>query len=81
VLHSVIQTCVDITPPSASRKLPGGTRGKSGEIWRKIVIPYSQEAKYGAVFGETDRNMEINMEANMASLGVESMGLILFVGS
>jgi len=25
---------------------------------KKIADPYSQEAKYGAVFGETDRNME-----------------------
>ena len=62
-------------PPARHENYPGGTRGKSGEIWRKIAISYSQEAKYGAVFGETDRNMEINMEANMASLGVESMGL------
>ena len=51
-----------------------GTQGKSGEIlWRRIADPYSQEAKYGAIFVETDRNMEKNMEANMASLGFESL--------
>ena len=42
---------------------------------KKIADPYSQEAKYGAVFGETDRNMEKNMEANMEAIGLESMGL------
>jgi hypothetical protein len=43
---------------------------------KKIGDPYSQEAKYGAIFGETDRNMEKNMEANMGAIGLESMGLI-----
>jgi hypothetical protein len=42
---------------------------------KKIADPYSQEAKYGAVFGETDRNMEKNMEANMEATSLESMGL------
>ena len=44
---------------------------------KKITDPYSQEAKYGAVFGETDRNTEKNMEANMGAIGLESMGLRL----
>ena len=43
--------------PQPAMKITGGvlyhTWGKSGEILQKIVDHYSQQAKYGAVFGET----------------------------
>jgi hypothetical protein len=39
---------------------------------KKIADPYSQEAKYGAIFGVTDRNTEKNMEANKEAIGLES---------
>ena len=62
---------------SISMEFQNFPRGCLVKIWRKKEISDSQEAKYGAIFGVADRNMEKNMEANMERFSVESMGLNL----
>ena len=50
--------------PRCATKTLGEPRGRSGKKYgERVHYTTSQEAEYGTIFGETDRNMEKNMEA------------------
>ncbi len=57
-------------------KNPGGTPGEVGQkIWHATTNTTSQEAGYGTIFGETERNME-KYGGKYGGLALEIMGLI-----